>query len=265
MASNLLDPVLRAGRGKTIWAAYCERAKKLNSEATNPLLARYIELVSLQVRLASTLVETLAIPHTDNNRSLLSYFSPEPLCPLLDMAAQEVAPNETSETAGQSLARLEVLWYQSEELHYPHDFAARLVLEVYATELAALPHKEIETTPDRCPHCGFPILCSVALEEGMGRRRSAVCSICSSEWPVPRLGCLRCGEQRASKLPVFSFDAWTHIRVEVCDSCGGYLKSIDRTKDAEALPVPDDVGSSAINIWAFDEGYQAIGRHFFNL
>ena len=265
MASNLLDPALRVGRGKTIWAAYRERAKKLNSEAANALLARYIELVSLQVRLGTTLVETLAIPHTDSNRSLLSYFNPEPLCPLLNMAAQEVAPNETSETTGQSLAWLEALWYQSEELHYPHDFAAPLVLEVYATELAALPHKEIETTPDRCPHCGFPILCSIALEEGMGRRRSAVCSICSSKWPVPRLGCLRCGEQRASKLPVFSFDSWTHIRVEVCDSCGGYLKSIDTTKDAEALPVPDDVGSSAINIWAFEHGYQAIGRHFFNL
>jgi hypothetical protein len=37
------------------------------------------------------------------------------------------------------------------------------------------------------------------------------------------------------------------------------------TKDAEALPAPDDVGSSAINIWAFEEGYQAIGRHFFSL
>src|SRR5260370_13376581 len=183
MASNLLNPVLRAGRGKTIWAAYWERAKKLNSEAANPLLARYIELVSLQVRLGSTLVETLAIPHTDSNRSLLSYFNPEHLCPILHMAAQEVVPNETSETAGQSLARLEALWYQSEELHYPHDFAARLVLEVYATELAALPHKEIETTPDRCPHCGFPTLCAIALGEGVGLERSAGCSICSSEWP----------------------------------------------------------------------------------
>jgi len=42
------------------------------------------------------------------------------------------------------------------------------------------------------------------------------------------------------------------IRVEACDSCGGYLKSIDMTKDAETLPVPDDVPSSAINIWAFE-------------
>src|SRR5260370_33216278 len=103
----------------------------------------------------------------------------------MDMAAQEVSPNETSGTADQSLARLEALWYQSEELHYPHDFAARLVLEVYATRRAALPHKEIETTPNRCPHCGFPILGSIWLEEGMGRGRSSVCCICSSEWPVP--------------------------------------------------------------------------------
>src|SRR5258707_13677336 len=119
MASNLLDPALRAGE-KTIWAAYWERAKKLNSEAANPLLARYIALVSLQVRLGSTLAKTLAIPHTDSNRSLLSYFNPASLSPLLAMAAQEVSPNVTSGTADQSLARLEALWYQSEELHYPH-------------------------------------------------------------------------------------------------------------------------------------------------
>jgi formate dehydrogenase maturation protein FdhE len=73
---------------------------------------------------------------------------------------------------------------------------------------------------------------------------------------APRMSALR-GAARVQ--------AWTHIRVEVCDSCGGYLKSIDMIKDAETLPVPDDVGSSAINIWAFEEGYQAIGRHFFNL
>src|SRR5258708_8092069 len=147
MASNLLDPALRAGE-KTIWAAYWERAKKLNSEAANPLLARYIALVSLQVRLGSTLAKTLAIPHTDSNRSLLSSFNPESLCPLLDMAAQEFSPNETSGTADQSLARLEALWYQSEELHYPHDFAARLVLEGYGAQLLALPAQENQTTPD---------------------------------------------------------------------------------------------------------------------
>jgi FdhE protein len=260
-----LDSALRVGRGKTIWAAYRERAKKLNSEVVNPLLTRYIKLVSLQEKLGSTLVENLTIPHAGSDRSLLSYFNPAMLRPLYVIAAQDMNSNAEIELACESSELLEALWNQVEEFHYPRDFAARLVLEVFATELADLPHEKIETTPDRCPHCAFPILCSIVREEGMGRRRSGLCSLCSSEWAVPRLGCLHCGEQDASRLPAVNFDAWTHIRAEACDACGGYLKSIDMTKDPDALPVPDDIASSAINIWAFEQGYQGIGRHFFNL
>lgn len=264
--ASCLNPVLRSARGERIWAAYRKRAEKLNAGAVNPLLARYIELASLQARLSSILIGTIDVPHTDNDRALLCYFNAEALRPLLALAARDVnAKGQMEPPPGESLNLLEDLWNQVEEFQNPRDLAAQLVLEVFATELSALPHKAIETTPDRCPHCGFPIMCSLAVEEGMGRRRSAVCSICSSEWTVPRLGCLSCGEQEASRLPVFSFDDWPHIRVEVCDSCGGYLKSIDLTKDAEALPIPDDVWSSAINIWAFEQGYQSIGRHFFNL
>ena len=263
--ASCLNPVSRSARGQPIWAVYRERAEKLNTGAVNPLLTRYIELVSLQARLSSILIETLDVTHSDSDHALLGYFDGEALGPLLALAARDVSAKGQMEPPGESSNLLEDLWNQVEEFQYPRDFAARLVLEVFATELSVLPHREMETTPDRCPHCGFPILCSIAREEGMGRRRSAVCSICSSEWPVARLGCLHCGEQEASRVPVFSFDTWPHIRVEACDSCGGYLKSIDMTKDAETLPVPDDVASSAINIWAFEQGYQAIGRHFFNL
>jgi Protein involved in formate dehydrogenase formation len=263
--ASCLNPVWRSARGQRIWADYRERAEKLNTGTVNPLLTRYIELVSLQARLSSILIETLDVPHTDSDCALLGYFNGEALRPLLALAVREVSAKGQMEPPGESLNLLEDLWNQVEEFQYPRDFAARLVLEVFATELSVLPHREMETTPDRCPHCGFPVLCSIAREEGMGKRRSALCSLCSSESAVARLGCLRCGEQEASRLPVFSFDAWVYIRIEACDSCGGYLKSIDMTKDAETLPVPDDVASSAINIWAFEQGYQAIGRHFFNL
>ena len=262
--ASCLNAALRSARGQRIWVANRKRAKKLNAGAENPLLTRYTELVSLQARLSSLLIETLECPHTDSDRALLFFFNREAVRPLLALAACEATLTGQSEPPGESLNLLEDLWNQVEPFQYPRDFAARLILEVFATELSTLPHRAIETTPDRCPHCGFPIMCLLSVEEGMGRRRSAVCSTCSSEWPVPRLGCLRCGEQEASRLPVFSFEAW-HIRVEVCDSCGGYLKSIDMTKDAEALPVPDDIASSAINIWAFEQGYGLIGRHFFNL
>lgn len=264
MASCLNAAFRSAGR-KSIWLVYLARAESLNAGATNPLLTTYIELVSLQARLSSILIETQDVPHTDDGRALLSYFNGETLRPLLALAAREVKVKGDSEPPDESLDLLESLWNQVEEFNYPRDFAARLVLQVFATESSALPHREMETTPDHCPRCGFPILCSIAREEGMGRQRSAVCSLCSGEWAIPRLGCLRCGEQHASKLPVFSFDAWPHIRVAVCDSCGGYLKSVEMTSDAEALPVPDDVASGAVNIWAFEQGYEPIGRHFFNL
>lgn len=262
MASGL-NAASSAGRN-SIWLAYLARAEKLNAGAANPPLTRYIELVSLQTRLSSMLIETIEVPHGNNDRALLSHFNGEALRPLLAVATQEVTPTAESEPAGQSLELLEGLWNQVEEFTYPRDFAARLVLEVFATELSVWPHKEMETRPDHCPHCGFPVLCLIVREEGMGRRRSALCSLCSSEWVVARLGCLRCGEQRASRLPVFNFETWTHIRVDACDSCGGYLKSIDMAKDAEAQPVPDDIASSAINIWAFEQGYDGIGSHFFN-
>ena len=263
--ASCLNHALHSARGQRIWVANRKRAEKLNAVAENPLLTRYIELVSLQARLSSLLIETLECPHTDRDRALLSFFDREALRPLLPLAAREATLTGQSEPPGESLDLLEDLWNQVEQFQYPRDFASRLVLEVFATDVSALPHKEIETTPNHCPHCSFPILCSIAREEGMGRQRSAVCSTCSSEWTVSRLGCLRCGEQEASRLPVFSFDAWPHIRVEVCDSCGGYLKCIDMAKDGEALPVPDDVASSAINIWAFEQGYEPFGRHFFNL
>jgi hypothetical protein len=130
MASNLLDPVLRAGSGKTIWAAYWERAKKLNSEAANPLLTRYIELVSLQAKLSSILIETLEVPHTASDHALLSYFSGEALRPLFALGGRELTAKRQTEPASESLEPLEELWNQVEEFNYPRDFAARLVLEV---------------------------------------------------------------------------------------------------------------------------------------
>ena len=263
--ASYLNESLRSTSSKTIWSSYLARAEQLNVGAANPLLLKYIELVSLQARLSSLLLDTYEVSGASYDRSLLSYFNEKLLHPLLAIATRELTSEDSTAPPNESLSSVEQLWNQVEGFKYPADLAARLVLEVFATELSALPHKEMETTSDRCPHCGFPVLCSMAREEGMGRRRSARCSLCSGEWAVPRLGCLRCGEQRASKLTVFNFEAWTHIRVDVCDSCGGYLKSIDMTRDADALPVPDDVASSAINIWAFEEGYEPLGRHLFNL
>lgn len=255
----------RSEIAESVWAVYRRRAQKLNDRSPNPLLTKYIELLSIQGEMSSMLMKTCEVSNVTSDLALLSYFDNASLRPLLANARRGVAAGGLTVGETESLASLENLWHQVDEFEYPADFPARLVLEVFATEVSVWPHREIETRPDRCPHCGFAVMCSMLREAGLGRSRSGCCSLCGSEWSVPRLGCLRCEEQQSGKLPLFTFEEFSHIRIEACDSCGGWLKSIDLTRDAEALPMPDDVWSSAVNIWASEQGYQSIGNHLFRL
>jgi FdhE protein len=49
-----------------------------------------------------------------------------------------------------------------------------------------------------------------------------------------------------------------HIRVEACDTCRAYLKSVDLTKDGFAVPEVDEIATVALNLWAEDRGYTKI-------
>jgi formate dehydrogenase maturation protein FdhE len=110
-------------------------------------------------------------------------------------------------------------------------------------------------TPNRCPRCdGLPVA-GVLREEGQGARRSLVCGVCLHEWGFVRLACVACGEQRFDVLPVFTAEELPLVRIEACDTCRGYLKTIDGTKDGHVVAVVDDLATVALDIWARGEGY----------
>jgi hypothetical protein len=96
----------------------------LGGSALNPLLTRYIELVSLQARLSSVLIGTLDLPHRDSDRALLCYFNGDALRPLLALAALEVSAKGQMKPPSESLDLLEDLWNQVEEFQYPRDFGS---------------------------------------------------------------------------------------------------------------------------------------------
>ena len=48
------------------------------------------------------------------------------------------------------------------------------------------------------------------------------------------------------------------MRVEACDTCKRYLKSIDLSLDARPIPEVDDLASLALDLWAVEEGYERI-------
>jgi FdhE protein len=47
-----------------------------------------------------------------------------------------------------------------------------------------------------------------------------------------------------------------HVRVDVCDTCHFYLKSVDLTKTGLAVPVVDELATLSLDLWAREKGYR---------
>jgi FdhE protein len=57
------------------------------------------------------------------------------------------------------------------------------------------------------------------------------------------------------KLPVYTAEELPHVRVEACDTCHSYIKTIDLTKDGHAVPVVDELAAIPLSLWAVEKGY----------
>jgi formate dehydrogenase maturation protein FdhE len=109
--------------------------------------------------------------------------------------------------------------------------------------------------PATCPRCGGRPILGLLREEGHGARRSLVCALCLTEREYLRLVCPNCGEQEFDALPVYTTDQFAHVRIDACDTCKHYVKTIDLTKNGLAEPVVDDIASVAMDLWARENGY----------
>jgi FdhE protein len=110
----------------------------------------------------------------------------------------------------------------------------------------------------RCPICASAPVVAALREEGHGARRTLVCSLCFTEWDYRRIQCPACEENRFDALPVYTADAPVNARIDACDSCRTYIKTIDLTKDGLAVPTVDDLASLPLDLWARDRGYQRL-------
>ena len=133
---------------------------------------------------------------------------------------------------------------------------AWLFLQPYAENLAdqAGSHP-LPTKVSNCPFCSARPLVGVLRREGDGAKRSLICSLCSTEWACGRLICPACGEDNVDKLAVYTALQFNHVRVEACDTCSQYIKTVDLTKNGLAVPVVDELASIPLNFWAHEQGY----------
>jgi len=117
----------------------------------------------------------------------------------------------------------------------------------------------------RCPVCAGQPIVAVLREEAHGARRSLVCGFCLTEWPAARIECLSCGEKGFEALPVFRADELSVARIDACERCRTYVKTIDLTRDGTAVPIVDDIATLALDIWAREQGYQRLRPNMLRL
>jgi len=73
--------------------------------------------------------------------------------------------------------------------------------------------------------------------------------------------CPSCGEVDYQKLPRYSADDIPAVRVEACDTCKHYLKSVDLTVEGLAVPVVDEIATAPLDLWALDRGYKKLQQN----
>ena len=146
------------------------------------------------------------------------------------------------------------------------DFFAKAIVQAYAQwSIDAGVAQSVGAVPgadNRCPRCnGAPqlsILESTSATTGDGGARRLQCATCLTTWPFGRVRCPSCGEEDERKLGYFQSPALEHVRVDACETCKRYLKTIDLGRLGVAEPLVDEVAGAPLDVWAREQGYEKI-------
>jgi FdhE protein len=153
--------------------------------------------------------------------------------------------------------------------HSPSDAQGLLVM-AFLQPYAELLRSGAQPRPARaahalCPFCNRKPGLGVLRQMGDGGARSMVCSFCVAEWEFRRIVCPGCGEENDRNLPVFSASDFDYIRVECCDACKTYIKSVDLTKNGHAEPLVDELASAPLDLWAREHGYAKLQNNLMGM
>jgi hypothetical protein len=151
------------------------------------------------------------------------------------------------------------------------DFFAKMILQPYAqylTELDIRPaDRGLAAGESVCPNCGGAPQLSILHSSGSGDGggRQLLCASCLTRWPFGRIRCASCGEEEERRLGYFHSEAFDYLRVDACDTCHRYLKTVDLTRLGLAVPLVDEVAGAPLDLWAVEQGYRKIELNLLGL
>lgn len=264
------------------WDRRISRANELTSSFPSAAegLRFYSRLATFQKGLYEQIEKSLSDSRTIFSdrplRDELDLFLLLPKFPLFLSTIGQIAPRPLAEIAGTLAQKGPAGWQHAIETFWHGDSNARIddlksngadsdrllawiFLQPYAEYLAD--HRELETvqgTPRTCPICGGNPIVGVLRPEGDGSKKFLICMLCAHEWAFRRIYCPACGEEREPQLAYYSAFEIAHVRVDVCDTCHTYLKTVDLTKSGLAIPVVDEVATLPLDLWARQHGYEKL-------
>jgi FdhE protein len=250
------------------WDRRIARANELSKthSAVSELLGFYQSLARFQ----KSVYQSIAASSEHDVGALVPHFSgllkliEEAGSPVLKAAAEELEQASTEER----LDLLVAVWQhevESHQLSAEHAFFANALLQPFAEYLAERTNSATEASPPLCPFCGSKPQVAVLRPEGDGARRFLLCSLCATEWLFRRVICPNCAEENKEKLPIFLAQEFDYVRVDACDTCRTYIKSIDLTKNGNAVPMVDELATVSLNLWAQENNYQKLQPNLFGV
>jgi FdhE protein len=242
------------------WDRRVARAHQLAAanEDARPLLTTYARLLELQSDAARALAQLSLTGGIEQDLHALATAAHPMLTAAVTLCPLPVA------TAITRLLHSSDTVFAAALVHAWEDtagFTERFVLQPYAEQLAA---RRIAPSIRRaahgrssCPFCGGSPQLSIlhADDARHGGGRSLQCAMCSTIWPSRRVVCANCGEEDEHRLAYYVATGLEHVRVDACDTCRQYLKAVDVTRLGHAVPVVDEIATSALDVWAVQHGY----------
>jgi len=199
----------------------------------------------------------MLFPHFPEFLSLLEKTAPSAVI----QAARRFAAQPPADWAA-SLNNFWTLGALSDAPEPLNEFIFRAFLQPYSEFLAErMASPQLDATSRLCPRCGSRALLGVLRPEGDGGKRFLMCSFCLQEWEFRRILCPACGEEDEKQLPVYVAEQFPYIRVEACDTCKCYLRTIDLTKNGHAVPLVDDLGALPLTLWAHEHSYTRLQQN----
>jgi len=266
---------------------FTDRARRLHALAAGHSLSGYLELMARLVEAQAHAARTLAgqVPAASAEHVERCIAEGRPAYPALGwardpvwrqaldlilgrLAGEEAASLAVRELGVATPGRIETIAEHllANEFAAEHPGQAPLVaaaLQVYwnalASQLDAARFRAGGQATDRCPACGSTPVASIVriggVEQGL---RYLHCSLCDTEWNMPRVQCSNCSN--TTDLAYLAIEGGGEVvKAEACDVCHSYLKQVYMTKDPQADPVADDLATLTLDMLMAEREYLRSG------